>query len=196
VHNGFVTVDDEKMSKSLGNFFTIKDVLAKYDPMTVRYFLLSQHYRSPLNFSDKALDVAAATWSHRIMGAYRIAKEWAGQSSAPADVSEFRAALANDLNTPDALAELNNFCSRVYEADKARAPIANAQLALDAMFDALGLVPVVEESWSQEILDLAKQRQEARAAKEWKRSDEIRDALKAKGVVIEDTPAGPRLKRI
>ncbi len=72
VHNGFVTIDDEKMSKSLGNFFTIKDVLAKFDAMTVRYFLLSQHYRSPLNFSDHALKVAETTWQQRIVGAYRV----------------------------------------------------------------------------------------------------------------------------
>src|SRR6185436_6819292 len=83
VHNGFVTVDNEKMSKSLGNFFTIKDILSKFDPMAVRYFLLSQHYRSPLNFSDQALEVATTTWFQRIMGAYRIANEWDKKGVSP-----------------------------------------------------------------------------------------------------------------
>ncbi len=203
VHNGFVTVDNEKMSKSLGNFFTIKDILAKYDPMTVRYFLLSQHYRTPLNFSDQALDVAATTWSQRIMGAYRIAREWAsrgGVASAPAEfLATFRSALANDLNTAEALAELNQLCSRIYEADKAQQHtglLHAAKAVMDAMFEELGLVPVAEEAWPDDILQLARDRQQARANKEWKRSDEIRDALRAKGVLVEDSPAGPRLKKI
>ena len=197
MHNGFVTVDNEKMSKSLGNFFTLKDIFAKFDPMVVRYFLLSQHYRSPLNFSDQALNVAASTWSQRILGAYRIAEEWPsnglGAESAP--LREFHKALANDLNTPDALAELNRFCSLVYEQDKSKQPLSGAKAVMDAMFDTLGLVPAKGENWPAEILSLAESRETARKNKEWKKSDELRDALKAKGVLIEDTPTGPRLKK-
>jgi cysteinyl-tRNA synthetase len=201
VHNGFVTVDNEKMSKSLGNFFTIKEVLAKFDPMTVRYFLLSQHHRSPLNFSDQALKVAETTWQQRIVGAYRAAREAGVALNGKIDIASrletFRAAMLNDLNAPAALAELNNVCSKIFGAmtskDHSQLPALSA--ALDEMLSWLGLQPLLEENWSEEILELARGREAARKAKEWAKSDELRDALKAKGILIDDTPQGFRLKR-
>ncbi len=204
VHNGFVTIDNEKMSKSLGNFFTIKEVLAKFDPMTLRYFLLSQHYRSPLNFSDHALTVAQTTWFQRIIGAYRIAEGWehrrsreGGNLDTPGGATEkFHAALANDLNTPEALAEINQYCSLIYEHEKSQEPMPEAKSVLDAMFNTLGLVPAQEEKWSDEILAIVKDRETARKNKEWKRSDELRDLLKSKGVLVEDSSSGQRLKKM
>jgi cysteinyl-tRNA synthetase len=201
VHNGFVTVDNEKMSKSLGNFFTIKDILAKFDAMTVRYFLLSQHHRSPLNFSDQALKVAETTWHQRALGAYRVLQEAGVKPGAVADAAplleDFRAALLNDLNAPAALAELNNVCSTIFGSlankDQAKLPVLFA--ALNEMFEWLGFKPVLDENWSEEILALARARDEARKAKQWAKSDELRNALKQKGVVVEDTPSGFRLKK-
>ncbi|MCG3206208.1 MAG: Cysteine--tRNA ligase [Elusimicrobia bacterium] len=202
MHNGFVTVDNEKMSKSLGNFFTLKDILAKFDPMAVRYFLLSQHYRSPLNFSDQALTVAATTWFQRILGAYRIAVEWSKKSPQEPTVGPyvktFHEALANDLNTPDAFGEMNRFCSEIYERDKIQKAddvLVSGKAVLDEMFQTLGLLPPAEITWPDDILDLARARELARRNKEWKRSDEIRDQLKAKGVLVEDSPSGQRLKK-
>jgi len=201
VHNGFVTVDNEKMSKSLGNFFTIKDILAKFDAMTVRYFLLSQHYRSPLNFSDQALKVAETTWHQRIAGAHRALREAgiapASNTDASALMHDFRAALLNDLNTPAALAELNNLCSTIFGsvANKDLAKLPALAAALDQMFDWLGFAPVLEENWSDDILELARARDAARKAKQWAKSDELRAALKDKGVLVEDTASGFRLRK-
>lgn len=202
VHNGFVTVDNEKMSKSLGNFFTLKDIFAKYDPMVVRYFFLTTHYRSPLNFSDQALESAKSAWN-RITAAYKECCDRTGNLPKGENVpfsneEKFRWALDLDLNTPSALAELNRMVAGIYVNDESY-PAENLlriKNVLDRMFNLLGLVPNIQESWSAEILELAKARESARKNKEWKKSDEIRDALKAKGVLVEDTSAGPRLKKI
>jgi cysteinyl-tRNA synthetase len=195
VHNGFVTVNKEKMSKSLGNFFTLKDIFAKYDPMVVRYFLLSQHYRGPLNFSDQELDVAKKTWTERVCGAY----EAAGKPSIQKAVlpPEFQSAMLDDLNTAGAFGVLNIVCSEIFQIVSKKQPVPAEKAAqLAGMLDVLGLRPATEENWAPELVALAHERDAARNRKDWKRSDEIRDALKQKGVLVEDTPSGPKLKRI
>ena len=212
MHNGFVTVNHTKMSKSLGNFFTLSDIFGKFDPMSVRYFLLTQHYRSPLNFSDVELAVADKTWRDRVCGAYRIAQENARRWNVTPDMAhvqntEFRDALADDLNTPRALAALNLWCTQIFHdaADQKgvtelrtleRGAWAVALATLQEMLDVLGLRVPAEESWPEEILALVRQRQEARTRKDWAMSDKLRDELKMRGVVVEDKSDGPRLKKV
>jgi cysteinyl-tRNA synthetase len=205
MHNGFVTINQQKMSKSLGNFFTLTDIFKKFDPMVVRYFLLSQHYRSPLNFSDQELVVAAKTWTDRVCGAHRIAMERSGGTADAAEDEAFEAALAADLNTAEALGVLNTFLSEVFSVDKLERESGNASDTaawrrrfgkLASMLDALGLKVGSQENWPADVLELVTQRGEARARKDFKESDRIRDALKAKGFVVEDSAAGPRIKRI
>ncbi|MFN0118567.1 MAG: DALR domain-containing protein, partial [Elusimicrobiota bacterium] len=112
----------------------------------------------------------------------------------------FEEALANDLNTPVALAALNQVCSDVFSLEKENSNNTNEygikKCAMDSMFEVLGITLSVESDWSQEILDLAQQRESARKSKDWKKSDDIRDLLKSKGVLIEDTSSGQRLKKI
>lgn len=189
VHNGFVTVNKEKMSKSLGNFFTLKDILAKYDPMVVRYFLLTQHYKSPLNFSDQELEAAKTTWVDRVCGAARLVKD----SKPGIPPAAFMDALEDDLNTSVALAVLNQTCHAIFSANGA---VGNFGEELMAMLNVLGLRVSFEENWEPDVLALLDARQKARAAKNWAESDAIRDKLKVKGLVVEDTANGPRLKRI
>lgn len=205
VHNGFVTINKEKMSKSLGNFFTIKEVFEKYDPRVVRYFLLAQHYRSPLNFSDQELDAVKTVWENRISNAYKAVSNWMEFSSPefvkiePNNYLEpFVHALLDDLNTPKALAELNNVCSKIFQLTGAKQfnkELGELGRVLDNMLGLLGLSPH-EEDFGEEIRDLASKRWQARLNKDWKRSDEIRDLLKQKGFVVEDTPKDYKLKRI
>ena len=203
MHNGFVTINREKMSKSLGNFFTIREIAAKYDPMVIRYYLLSQHYRSPLNFSDKELDAAQTAWQNRIVDAYRVAEERGGPAGEPTTYpdDEFLAeTLLDDLNTPAALADINSACTKIF-ADQKRGTIDrdgwHAHLVgLQSRLEILGLKVPSEERWPDDIIRLAEARQAARKAKDFAESDRLRDALKTKGVLIEDTPQGPRLKRL
>ena len=106
MHNGFVRVDDEKMSKSLGNFFTIREVLAKYDPEVVRFFILRAHYRSPLNYSDQHLDEAKSGLA-RLYTALKGAPAAAGSIDwSDSRAARFRAAMDDDFNTPEAIAVL------------------------------------------------------------------------------------------
>jgi len=207
MHNGFVTINQQKMSKSLGNFFTLTDIFARFDPMVVRYFLLSQHYRTPLNYSDHELAVAAKTWADRICGAHRIAASRADVAAPLAKDDAFEEALAHDVNTAEALGVMNTLCSEIFSLDKLARETGDAAASdaagwkerfgkLASMLDALGLVVAAEESWPEAALELVRLRGEARTRKDWKESDRIRDALKAMGFVVEDSAAGPRLKRI
>lgn len=206
VHNGFVTVNQQKMSKSLGNFFTLKDIFGQFEPMVVRYFLLTQHYRSPLNFSDQELKAAQTTWLERIQGAHRIALEREGAASAGSATvpPAFEEALRDDLNTPAALAVLNGVVRQIYSIDKEwnstvsqnRQKIRENRLQLKAMLDVLGLNLPQSEDWNEGIKSLIQEREEARRSRNWARADEIRKELESKGIFVEDTPQGSRLKRL
>ena len=201
MHNGFVNVNKEKMSKSLGNFFTLNDILGRHDPMAVRYFLLSQHYRSPIDYSEEALEGAAAAW-RRISDVYREVRAFpkVGETKRP-DFREiarmpedFDGALAGDFNTPEALGAIHGFLTRYHQFEKSPELSGFVHKHLDDMLGTLGLI-VSKEEWSADVLDLAKRREEARKAKDWAGSDKLRQALKEKGVLVEDTPQGYRLKK-
>jgi cysteinyl-tRNA synthetase len=197
VHNGFVTINKEKMSKSLNNFFTLKDLISQYDPMAVRYFLLSQHYRSPLNFSDHDLRAAESVWTNRVCEAYRLSANWSGADSPEAKTldTEFYEALLNDLNSSGALGAVNQLCSLIFKSDATQGS-RNFHTTLASMLDTLGLVVSKVEIKNDRALELLKERDEARAKKDWTRSDKIREELKALGFVVEDTAQGARLKPV
>ena len=202
MHNGMLTVDGAKMSKSLGNIHLISDLREKYRPEALRYWMLSGHYRQPLDFSDAAM-VQAKTTLDRIYAALDACKDVTAACDAAADA--VMAALCDDLNTPMALAELYALAK---EAQKAEGPQAKALAKgrLLAAGELLGLLQSDPQVWfqgeQQSDSDAARfdaliaERAAARAAKNYARSDEIRKEFADAGVVIEDTPIGARWRRI
>ena len=223
VHNGFVTVNSEKMSKSLGNFFLVKDILEHFRPVVLRFFILSTHYRSPLDFSDERLTEAEKAWG-RIATAIQIARstlESVGQQP-QAEVSpemsqavttareEFAAAMDDDFNTALAISSLfplaraiNTACQGTGAPNSAGADIRAGLVALTKMTDILGLEPDKVEAGSGQDEKLVEDlmgillglRQTARERKDWATADAIRDSLQAAGIVVEDSPQGARWKR-
>ncbi|MFP4610411.1 MAG: cysteine--tRNA ligase [Thiohalophilus sp.] len=206
MHNGFVRVDEEKMSKSLGNFFTIRDVLQQYAPEVLRYFILSSHYRSPLNYSDQHLDNAKAaltTLYTALRGFDDVAPAISEDTSY---VERFRAAMDDDFNTPEAQVILFELAHEINkQADPAAARQAAATLKyLGAL---LGLLQQSPEAFlqgesggegpdSEAIEALIRQRTKARANKDWAESDRIRDLLREQGVILEDGPGGTTWRRV
>ncbi|WP_322520403.1 cysteine--tRNA ligase [Guyparkeria halophila] len=207
MHNGFVRVDDEKMSKSLGNFFTIEEVTQRYHPEVVRLFILSSHYRSPLNYSDQHLDAAQASLSRW----YSALKKVPANAEPNAEVMDaFHDAMDDDFNTPKAIALIHEQLSLVHkigEDDKeSAAPHAAAINAMGAILNLGQLDPDAFLHWSAEgdredtlddadINQLIAQRAEARASRNFEESDRIRDLLLDNGVTLEDGPQGTTWRR-
>ncbi|WP_166837939.1 cysteine--tRNA ligase [Rheinheimera pleomorphica] len=195
IHTGMVQVDKEKMSKSLGNFFTVKDVLAQYNAEAVRYFLLSSHYRSQLNYSAENLQQAHAALGRLYTALRNVTPSHSIDLNSPYIV-RFKAAMDDDFNTPEALPvlfELAREVNRFKETDPAKA----AELAgvLNLLAGVLGLLQGDAEAFLQsgasdddvaEIEALIAQRNTARANKDWAAADAARDALTAKGIIVED----------
>jgi cysteinyl-tRNA synthetase len=206
MHNGFVRVDDEKMSKSLGNFFTIREVLARYDAEVVRFFILRAHYRSPLNYSDQHLDEARSALA-RLYTAIRGAQAGAPVAGAVAAIdwddpfaARFRAAMDDDFNTPEAFAalfDLANEVNRTRAADKAALLRALGGilglLGCDAEQFLRGELP---EGWTRERIEqMIASRAAAKSAKNYTEADRIRKALADAGIALEDTPQGTTWRR-
>ena len=194
VHNGFVRVDSEKMSKSLGNFFTIRDVLQKYDAETLRFFLVRTHYRSPLNYSDAHLDDARSALK-RLYTALSLVEpvvpaaiDWTQPSAA-----RFQAAMDEDFGTPEALAVLFDLATEVNRSQ-------SAELAglLQALGGTLGLLQGSAKVFLQAgagldnaaILALISQRAEAKSARNFAEADRIRQHLLANGIALKDAASG------
>ena len=203
MHNGFVQVDDEKMSKSLGNFFTIREVLAHYPGEVVRYFILNSHYRRPLNYSHDNLQ-QASNGLQRLYTALRDSEPAAELSSLVDEYqARFLAAMEDDFNTPEAIAVLFELAHNIHRF-KEQEPAAAAQYAaaLKSFAAELGLLQADAETFLKggaqdtqadaEIDALVAQRDQARADKDWAAADMLRKQLDERGVVIEDTPKGGR----
>lgn len=203
MHGSHLLVEGKKMSKSLGNYFTLRDLLNKgFNGREIRFLLLSAHYREQFNFTLDGLTGARNSLA-RIDECLLKLRELAGQTIAEADsalVNAFTAALDDDLNVSKAWGAVFDWvrdCNRALTTNSFTPAQAAAALAAWQKIDAvLGLSAKAEAEVPAELLALLDERQAARKAKDFKRSDAIRDELKAKGWVIEDTPKGPRLKRI
>ncbi len=209
LHCAHLMVDGQKMSKSLGNFFTLRDILAKgYTGREIRWVLLGAHYRQSLNFSFKALDDARAALQRLDTARQRLAELVGAPDAGRAETatavtaaeSAFRAGLEDDLNISAALAALFDFIrdvNRLMDERKLAGAAAGAALALLDRLDSVLAVgtPDQDEAIPPPILALADARQAARKAKDFARADQIRHELDAQGWVIEDTPKGPRVKK-
>jgi len=206
MHSGMVQVDEVKMSKSLGNFFTIRDVLAQYDAETVRYFLISSHYRSQLNYSKDNLE-QARSGLERLYTALRDAPEATVDPALTAShIERFNAAMDDDFNVPEALSvlfELAREVNRTVASDPQKAAAYAAQLR--EFGHLLGLLEQEPEAFLQgggDDVEVAKiealivERNDARAAKDWGRADAARDALKAMNIELEDGPSGTKWRRV
>ena len=213
MHVGFINVDGEKMSKSLGNFFTIRDVMDKFHPEVIRYFIVSSHYRSPVNFSDVALKEAKSALSrfyHAFKAYQQQYAEPTTQNLDQALVSRFTAAMSDDFNTSEALAVLFEIIKELNRAIKEQ-QAEQAQLyysTLRYLVDILGLVQhdvdeflksdigQVELNLTEaQIEDFIQQRQDAKKAKNFSQADQIRQDLLDLGVVLEDTRQGTIWRR-
>jgi cysteinyl-tRNA synthetase len=209
MHNGFVRINDEKMSKTLGNFFTVRDVLKRYQPEVVRYFILTSHYRSPLNYSDQELDSAKQALT-RFYTALRGLPNTNESCPDESYKQRFQAAMDDDFNTPEALAVLFDLS---HEINKIRSENLSqaAQLGseLRRLGSLLGLLQAEAEIYLQgavqkmaqdlsaaEIEQLIADRQAARARKDWAGADRIRTDLKEKGITLEDGATGTTWRKI
>lgn len=224
LHNGFITINQEKMSKSLNNFFLVKDVLEKYSGDAVRFFLLSTHYRSPLDFSDDRLEEAETNMERLTdvierlkelsakKGDVKSAESAALKEAAEKALKDFHEAMDDDFNTGLASSTMFDLAKAVniyYTAVQNGTGIdAEAvALAVKNLKDIMSVLGVLENAWSrkkdgassedfQKLMDVViAVRQEARAAKQYAIADQIRDKLAAMGITIEDTPTGARWKK-
>lgn len=213
MHNAFLKINNEKMSKSLGNFFTVREIGEKYPLQVIRFFMLSAHYRSPLNFSDELIE-AAKNGLERILTAYDKIKTVAEHTEVEslteqeqalceqidAFVKKYEAAMDDDLNTADAIAvifELVKLTNTTVQTGSSKEYCEKAMTTIKQLCDVLG----IEVEREQELLDtdieqLIEERQQARKDKNFARADEIRNLLQEQGIALEDTREGVKWKRI
>ncbi len=202
LHNGFINVNNEKMSKSLGNFFTVRDIAQKYDYEVIRFFMLSAHYRSPINFCDELMD-AARSGLERMYNCVENLEHLSATApegeldegicaAAEGYREKFVAAMEDDLNTADAISvlfEMVRFINSAKELSR-----ADARYYLDALKSLSGVLGLlqkeIKKDISAEVEALIEERTQARKNKDWAKSDQIRDKLKEMGIALEDTRSG------
>ena len=205
IHNGFVRVDEEKMSKSLGNFFTVREVLKQFQPEVVRFFILTSHYRSPLNYSQENLDEARAALTRL----YTALRDCSGFDSAEIDAArldEFNSYMNDDFNTPKSIAFLHDLARQLNkQTDKDSHEAKTLAKTLKTLAGVLGLLQEEPKAFLQagsaddgdaeEIEKLIQQRAEAKANKDYAMADSIREQLTAMNISLEDTPQGTIWRR-
>ncbi len=205
MHNGYINVNNEKMSKSKGNFFTVRDISQKYDLTVVRLFMLSAHYRNPINFSEELIMQAASAMA-RIKNCRDNLKHIVSTGSADTvDVTKdicalenrFKEAMDDDLNTAEAIGVIFEYIRDInlaFEDGKGANGANEALRALDKVLAVLGLLPE-DEDVPDEILALAEQRQQARKARDFAKADALRDQITALGYDLKDTPEGVKINK-
>ncbi len=214
MHNAFLNIDNKKMSKSEGNFFTVREICEQYDPQVVRFFMLNSHYRSPLNFSKELMEAAKNSLTRILTAAGQLEFLLSGDTLSGGEVTaqeekllveveglqgKYKAALDDDFNTADAIAAIfelvklaNSNCN--YESTKAFVQTVYDLIA--KLCDILGINTKKEEEMLDEDIErLIEERQAARKNKNFARSDEIRNLLLEKGILLEDTREGVRWRR-
>ena len=208
MHNGYINIDNKKMSKSAGNFFTVRDILKEFRGPAVRLFMLSAHYRNPINFSRELLTQSETAYD-RILNCREnlkfimehpkdIAVDVAPAATAANE--KFNAAMDDDLNTADTIGgifeyikEVNTLFENGGQTEAAKAALA----ALDTLLDVLGLLPEeADEAIPEDIRRMADERQAARAGKDWAEADRLRDEIRARGYELKDTPDGVKINKI
>lgn len=209
LHNGYINVDNRKMSKSLGNFFTVRDVAKEFDYEVIRFFMLSAHYRSPINFSKDLMESAKSALGriYTCLETLDFLEKSAEDRAANAAEQEvldgleghkqrFIAAMDDDINTADAIsaifelvADVNKIITQNPSAEVCR----KCSAAIRELGDVLGLLGKKKEGTDGDVQKIAAERAEARAAKDWAKSDELRDKLKEMGYIVKDTPHGQQL---
>ena len=209
MHNGYININNQKMSKSLGNFFTVRDITEKYDPEIVRFFMLSAHYRNPINFSDILMEQSksAVERVYTCIDNLRFLLENSDkrelnekESKFSNKLDEFKQkfidAMDDDLNTADAIAAIFDivYASNTYLSNENKNAREIVKKALDTILElgnVLGIFNKIKEnSLDAEIEALIEERNQARKEKNWAKADEIRDKLKAMNIVLKDTPMG------
>ncbi len=212
MHNAFLNINNHKMSKSLGNFFTVRDVSEKYDLQVLRFFMLSAHYRSPLNFSEELMEAAGSGYERIVNGVGNLnyllensksdkisEEEQALLKEAESYRMKFEQAMEDDFNTADALAaifELVKFANSHADAEKSAPFLGSLKEEILKLSDICGLIVEKKpELLEEDIEAMIKERQEARKAKNFGRADEIRKELLDRGIILEDTREGVKWKR-
>ena len=211
MHNGFINIDNQKMSKSLNNFFTVRDISREYDLEAVRLFMLSAHYRSPINFSREQIEAANASlnrlytardnlvfWSENGEDRPLNEQEERFVSRLKEFEARFDAAMDDDLNTADALGaifELVKDANIEIKAGTAKEAASKALESLNAVCGVLGILTKQKDDLTDEVRRMVEERAEARKNRDWKRSDELRDAIRAAGYILEDTKQGQKVRK-
>lgn len=211
MHNGYIQVNGEKMSKSLGNFVTVRDVSKQYDLEVLRLFILQVHYRNPVNFTQEAIQASKNALDRLYNAKIRLEEFFAeNKDQSPADAAwleklnqyreQFKAKMDDDLNTADAISVIFDMVRDINTSVDAQSPKGNIQAALDMLLELTGVLGLLgrrnNNDIDEEIEALIAQRQAARSQKNWAESDRIRDLLKEKGILLEDTKEGVRWKKV
>ena len=209
MHNAFLNIDNRKMSKSLGNFFTVRDISEKYDLQVLRFFMLSAHYRSPLNFSAELMEAAKNGLTRIVTSVQRLAELSEKAAEGPADQAvldkfdelkkKYEAAMEDDFNTADAISalfEMVKVANVEINEQSGKAVVSAAFDLMNKLCYILGIITEKkEESLDAEVEELIAQRQEARKNKDFAKADEIRDRLLGMGIILKDTREGVKWER-
>ncbi|KKI50600.1 cysteine--tRNA ligase [Christensenella hongkongensis] len=207
MHNGYINIDNKKMSKSAGNFFTVRDILKEFRGNAVRLFMLSAHYANPINFSRELLQQSETAYDRILNCRENLKFVMANPKDnavqvAPAIAAlneKFNAAMDDDLNTADAIGGIFEYVKEINTlfSDGGRAQDAKAAKdAMDALLDVLGILPAEESEIPNEVMELAEKRQAARAEKNWAEADRLRDEINSLGYELKDTPDGVKINQI